>query len=301
MRLLLSYCVFLCCTHLSFAKKPPVVNYAKEEAAIILAHTKISRNASQEDNLRNNAALIALFDSLLSKHPDTFFYPFANLPFGNVIAPDNAFRIFSWFMLHENGEYENFAFLQTNPQSSMAYQVVQLLDMRGNIRTPGAAMCRPDFWYGACYYSIIGVKRDGETLYTLLGWNPNNMLTQQKVIEVIRFRRNAIEFGFPLIEVRGRGAQRRVIFEYSARNSMVLRFEPRMKMIVFDHLAPSNPHFEGLFEHYGPDGSYDGYKYRQGRWRFENDIDVRNPRSEFKHYLPGFIRNIFYPDRTIDR
>ena len=285
--------------HSAFGQRGQIEQFPKEETAIIAAHAKISRNASQEDNMRNNAALLSLLDSILHI-PETFFYPFSDLPFGNVIAPDNAFRIFSWNMLHDNGEYENFAFIQLNPRGEREFKVYRLHDKRSEIRNPGNAVGNPDKWFGAGYYSIIGVKRSNEVLYTLLGWNPNNLLTQQKVIEILRFRGNSIEFGAPLLEVRGRGLQRRVIFEYSARVSMLLRFETQKRMIVFEHLAPSSPHYEGLYEHYGPDGSYDAYGYGNNRWQFYSDIDVRNPRSGFKDYLPSFLRNIFYPDRTFD-
>lgn len=276
--------------HLS-AKK--IVDFSKEESQLISAYQKISRNNSETENIKFTADFITLFDSIL-KNPETFFYSFANLPFANVIAPDNSFRIYSWFLLHDNGTYENFGFLQLNPESKHTYSVFQLQDSRETIRNPFTAMCSPNKWYGACYYTIIPVKKDGEMLYTLLGWNPNTLLTQQKIIDIIRFKNGIPEFGHPIFEMRGRGVQRRIIFEYSAKNSMVLKYESKKRMIVFDHLAPSAPQYEDIFEYYGADGSIDGYTYKKNRWRFQNIVDARNPRSGFKEHLPKFLQFLFY-------
>lgn len=280
------------------AKK--IVDFSKEESALISAYQKISRNNSEVENLQFTSDFITLFDSILT-NPETFEYPFANLPFANVVAPDNSFRIYSWFLLHESGTYENFGFVQLNPEGKRKYSVFRLEDARENMRNPHAVVCSPNKWYGACYYAIIPVKKDGETLYTLLGWNPNTLLTQQKVIDVIRFKNNIPEFGFPILEMRGKGTQRRIIFEYSAKSTMMLKFEPKKRMIVFDHLAPSAPQYEDIYEYYGPDGSIDGYKYKKNRWRFQNVVDARNSRSSFKEYLPQFLQSLLFKERDISR
>jgi len=47
-------------------------------------------------------------------------------------------------------------------------------------------------------------------------------------------------------------------------------------MIVFDHLSPSKPSLVGVYEFYGPDFSYDGYKFEKGMLELYPDIDIRN-------------------------
>ena len=49
-----------------------------------------------------------------------------------------------------------------------------------------------------------------------------------------------------------------------------------MKMIVFDHLAPSDPAYKNMFMFYAPDFSLDAYYYKNNVWYFSSDIDVRN-------------------------
>jgi hypothetical protein len=50
-------------------------------------------------------------------------------------------------------------------------------------------------------------------------------------------------------------------------------------MIVMDNLVPSDPNYKGVFRFYGPDFSYNGYKFEKGKWVLYNNIDLRNPKS----------------------
>ena len=63
----------------------------------------------------------------------------------------------------------------------------------------------------------------------------------------------------------------RVIFTYDAQISMTLRYDDKIKGIVFDHLIkikndPTEP--------YGPDGTYDALKIKKGKWLLVNDVDA---------------------------
>ena len=58
---------------------------------------------------------------------------------------------------------------------------------------------------------------------------------------------------------------------------MGLKYDERFKMIVFDHLSPIRPELAGDYKFYGPDFSYDGYKFENGFWVYMPDLDVTNP------------------------
>ena len=48
-------------------------------------------------------------------------------------------------------------------------------------------------------------------------------------------------------------------------------------MIIFDHLIPIEPMYQGIKAYYGPDFTYDAYRIeKKGGWRFEENIDARN-------------------------
>ena len=57
---------------------------------------------------------------------------------------------------------------------------------------------------------------------------------------------------------------------------MMMRYIPELDMIVFDHLSPSRPEYAGDLRFYGPDFSYDGFKFIKGVWVLQSDLDLRN-------------------------
>jgi hypothetical protein len=57
---------------------------------------------------------------------------------------------------------------------------------------------------------------------------------------------------------------------------MLLRYVPEQNLIVFDHLAPPDPKMKDKPDTFGPDLSYDGYKLKEGKWVFVENLDMRN-------------------------
>ena len=109
----------------------------------------------------------------------------------------------------------------------------------------------------------------------MLGWDGNNNLTTKKVIEVISFKRNdePIFGSFFSIE---KEHYSRIIFEYQKGVKMVLRYDKKQKMIIFDYLAPIEPKYEGIYLFYVPTSSWDGLFFENGKWNYQPEVDVRN-------------------------
>lgn len=253
-------------------------------------YTKITRFATEEENLKNNKIFTEMLDSVL-KIPESFSYPFSSLNMGKVTAPDQTFRIFTWFMVHTNGTYETFGFLQRYFKNSNTVEVYYLEDKATTMKDPFMTNCTPKNWYGATYYDIRMDKYDGITTYYLLGWRPNDIYTQKKVIETFRFdKKDKPTFGYQTVELKGKGFKKRIIFEYSSKQTMMLRYEKKKKMYVLDHLAAAEPRYEGIYEYYGPDFSIDGYKFRQGKLHYVSDIDLHSPRTKASDYIPEKIK-----------
>ncbi len=113
-------------------------------------------------------------------------------------------------------------------------------------------------------------------LYTLIGYHFNDRFSDKKIIDVLYFDKNQdAVFGKPVFNTE-KGVQHRVIFEYSGEVVMTVRYNPDLKMIVYDHLSPIEPELAGHPRFYAPDFSYDGYKWKSGMWIHQSDIDVRN-------------------------
>ncbi|MDR2963424.1 MAG: hypothetical protein LBU90_07335 [Bacteroidales bacterium] len=266
-------------------------NFSTEEYALTALFNETNRFATDAQNTANNTKIIALFDSVL-KIPSSFHYAFADLPIGNVYAPDKSFRVFTWNVIRSNGTYTNYGLLQKYDKATNTVKVFQLTDNSRNIKNAQTAECKPAQWFGATYYDIVQVKSKGTTVYTLMGWSPNTTFTQKKLIETLKFLPDGAPlFGVPILELKGKGFQRRLIFEYSSKNTMMLRYDVQKKMIVLDHLAPSDFQFANIPEFYGPDFSIDGYKFEKEKWRYKADIDFHAPRKGLVDYLPQKMRH----------
>ncbi len=212
------------------------------------------------------------------KTPYSFNFPFDSLKSISIqTSSDKRFRIFSWHVMNADGSYRYYGSVQMNSTDGKL-QMFPLVDYTAGFKNPADSVTSNDKWYGAQYYKIISVLNNVKTpYYVLLGWKGNNVRSTKKVIDVIHFKDNKAYFGMPVFDGdKDKPTQKRVIFEYVRKASMVLNWDPKTSTIIFDHLAPPDDRLKGNFELYGPDFSYDGYRLANGRWRLVEDLKVAN-------------------------
>lgn len=216
------------------------------------------------------------------KVPYSFNFPFDSLKTVSVqTSPDKHFRIFSWNIMNSDGSYRYYGTVQMNtPDGKLT--MFPLVDHSSEFENPADSITTSDKWYGARYYRVISVINNvKDPYYILLGWKGNTVRSTKKVIEVLHFKDGQAFFGMPVFDGdKDHPAQKRVIFEYSRRASMLLNYDPKISTIVFDHLAPPDENLKGRFELYGPDFSYDGYKLNNGRWKLAEDLQLKNPPTD---------------------
>lgn len=210
----------------------------------------------------------------------SFQYPFDSLKnMGIITAPDKQFRLYNWNLQLANGEFEYFGFLQVVDKKEKSQQIFSLSDHSDEIKMPEHETTTHENWFGALYYQIILVKERRNNYYTLIGWDGHNDFSNRKIIDVLYFTKSGNpKFGKKIFKM-GDEKKKRIIFEYSYLASMALKYNDKLSMIVYDHLAPSSPKFEGQYQYYGPDFSYDGLYFKNGKWIQERNIDVRNPKT----------------------
>lgn len=212
------------------------------------------------------------------KTPYSFNFPFDSLKAISVqSSPDKRFRVFSWHIMNDDGSYRYYGTVQmNNPQGKL--EMFPLVDYTPSFKKPADSITTNERWYGAQYYRIISVVNNVKMpYYVLLGWKGNTVRTTRKVIEILYFKDGKAFFGMPVFDGdKDNPGSKRIIFEYDRKASMVLNYEPSISTIVFDHLAPPDPKLKGRFNLYGPDFSYDGYKLVNGRWRFVEDLELKN-------------------------
>lgn len=244
-----------------------------------------------------------LEDALSIKN--SFNYPFDSVnTIARLISPDKRFRIFNWVIAKENGSFDYNCFLQSFNDKKNKYELFKLNDKSSDIIIPENQTLDPENWYGALYYKIIPVKNEDITYYTLLGWNGNNGISFKKMIDVLTFRSGNRPFFGAAIFRKGKEKPKRIIFEYSAKAIMTLKYEnqqyqikKRLKkpqkgkrfevenikteMILFDRLVPLNQSLENQKQFYVPETNiFDAFIFDKGKWNFIEDIDARNPKLQ---------------------
>jgi hypothetical protein len=230
-----------------------------------------------------NAEFIKTFVKAL-RVPNSFNFKFDSLKAIHIInAPDNRFRIFTWYLQYDDGSYRYYGTVQMNTGDKLV--MFPLEDYSPLMKNPEDSVSSNTKWYGALYYKIVPVYSEKNPYYVLLGWKGNTVKSTKKVIDVITFRNDKPVFGHSVFDGNGK-VRKRVVFEYTRQASMLLNYLPDEHLIVFDHLAPPDKRQKDHFDQYGPDLSYDGYRFKEGRWEYVENLDMRNkPDSHDVDYI----------------
>lgn len=234
----------------------------------------IVKAETDEQKLAYNDKVKAVFSNLL-KLPETFEYAFLELKFvSKLTSEDGQIRIYTWNIPYENGDFQYFGFVQLRKISGI--DLIELKDKSKKIKQAENKTLYAGNWYGALYYKLLTNTYKGKTYYTLLGWDGNDNFTNKKIIDILSISGKKIQFGSPVIKMKNNEIKKRLIFEYSEQAKMMLKYDDKIKMIVFDHLAPEQKKFKGQYMYYGPDMSQDGLAFENGFWILKENLDLRN-------------------------
>lgn len=253
----------------------------KLEVQLIDKLKEVRTFTERADQIKPNKEFEELLRKALS-YDGAFVYPFKDLGMmmGTIKSPDETFRLFNWNL--EYGEQEEQKYhcliMKKDPRKG-SFIIIELFDKSENASYQVEYEAKTEkTWYGALYYKIIPVERMGGTVYTLLGWDGNNMMSNKKIIETMQFHRtDKVKFGQAIFRSEDDKNKRRVIFQYNKQSVMSLKHQETKKtnMIIFDHLSPTSPNLEGMKDWYVPDLSFDAYVLENGRWNYVPDVDAR--------------------------
>lgn len=220
----------------------------------------------------------------------SFNFPFDSLRNARAMleSSDKQVRIFTWNLQADDGTQKYFGFVQAYNKKTKKHEVYWLRDKSDEIKDPENATVDNAKWFGAFYYNIVEKKIKKKKYYFLFGWDGNNFVTNKKLIDVLYFSdKDLPKFGESLFADEKGKIKKRIIFEYQANVYFSLRYDEDADMIVFDHLSPSNENLEGQFQFYGPDFTYDGFQFKDGKWQYVKNVDVRNSKDKTdKFYHP---------------
>jgi hypothetical protein len=228
-----------------------------------------------------NSKIYSLLKDTLSQQY-SYTVPFDSVnSLGVVNSPDNSFRLLTWFYPLSDGTYRYYGFIQAKGKND-SIKLFDLNDKFHEIDNPENIVLSADKWMGCIYYKIIKNKVAYKTYYTLLALRYNNLFTTAKLIDILYFDEygNPV-FGAPLLKT-DKKIKHRALFQYSARVVMNLKYDEDLKMIIFDHLAPSESKYSGQFEYYGPDFTFDGFEFKNDYWIYKPNLDLRRKEATVK-------------------
>ncbi len=244
------------------------------EQKISILFDSLIKSGGDKVKMEVSQKIVSLFDHILLVD-SSFYYPFDSLQnMGKIYSSDQLIRVYSWNIPLKNGMHKYVGYVQYLNKNSDGVHLV-FLDNPSGVPPENDRDYDSANWYGALYYKILANECEGKVSYTLLGFRFNNFQTNTKIIEVMKVMEDEVHFGAPVFHL-GKVIKNRVIFEYSARVAMMLRYDDELKMIVFDHLSPTEPQYEGEYQFYGPDFSYDGLKFSPCYWNLVEDLDLKN-------------------------
>lgn len=265
--------LFILVTSPTVIGQQSTIKVAEDSLKYILR--QISTASTDSQRLISNSSFQQLLCKTLTLK-GSYKHPFDSLkPIGKIASPDNKFRIIQWNFRMDDGTYRFFSFIQI--PGNLENRVITLSDHFSSLDEPEIQILNADNWYGAQYYNIIPVlNENSDTLYTLLGWNGNNSLVTQKVIEILSFdKQQKVTFGSPIFSRYNQGKNTRVIFRYSAQTSMILKPDYKRLMIICDRLIPLDPQLEGIYQQYVPSSEvFDGFIFDHGKWLYTTGIDA---------------------------
>ena len=207
---------------------------------------------------------------------EIFNYPLDSLSkfMSTEISPDGNFRIFNWNIeLSNQRQYYECWIIMKN------LTILKLNDFKNEIPEIEYASLDANSWFGALYYSIIPKEIKNKTVYTLLGWDGNNMFSNKKIIESMTIsKKNKIQFGVPIFKYPDGKSKKRVIFQYSKQSYMSLKHRHTRKQdyLIFDHLMPPSPHLKEFADWYVTDLSFDAFQWNENQWDFKRDFDAKS-------------------------
>ena len=210
------------------------------------------------------------------QNKEAFNYSFDSLSnfMSTTTSGDGIFRIFNWNIQLEGQKQHYECWILLNN-----LKVLKLQDFNNNVPEIEYASLDENTWFGALYYTIIPNQRKNKTIYTLLGWDGNDMFSNKKIIETMYItKKNKIQFGFPIFNYPDGKTKKRVIFQYNKQSYMSLKHNQIRKddYIVFDHLIPSSPHLKDFPDWYVTDLSFDAFKWEDSEWNYKRDFDAKS-------------------------
>ncbi|MEO7530894.1 MAG: hypothetical protein ABIS69_05765 [Sediminibacterium sp.] len=281
------------------------VNAQKRIPASVQALMQMEENMKQYADAIINASEAsdrAIADSIFTKAlvqalklPNSFSYPFDSLKaISHLYAPDSSFRIFTWQVMKDFTYYRQKGAIQFHTKDG-SLKLIPLYDASPFTDHPVDSVRTNQQWIGAVYYNIVQKTFNNKNYYTLIGYDENDARSTKKWIEVLTFDDNSRPvfggryFNYPNEEGKPPQPAYRFYMEFKKDANAKLNYDAELDMITFAKLTseigePTSHHT------YIPTGSFEGFKWANGKWVFVPVVKEVDPRSNINPTQPGAER-----------
>ncbi len=208
------------------------------------------------------------------KHKNSFQYPFERIKSISIQYPaDSTFRIFTWQLYVDENDYRYFGAIQMN---TAELNLIPLKDRSFEVVDVNNVILPPEKWYGAVYYNLKEFDTNEGRKYLLFGYDGYSFHTKRKLIDVLSFKGGKPVFGSPVFvsldPAFPHKPKNRIVLTFSAAASVKLNYDGHLDIIIFDHLISGMSEVPGQGPSNLPDGSYEGYKLKNGQWVYINKV-----------------------------
>jgi hypothetical protein len=237
-----------------------------------------SNEMIQSEMAENRMLADSLFTRMLVralKVPNSFYYPFDSIKtVSKLYAPDSTFRIFTWQIIIHNDLVRQKGAIQMRTNDG-SLKLFPLIDMSDQIENVEDTITSNLAWIGAIYYKILHHKRDNENIYTLLGFDENNIRSTKKYIEILKFIDGKPVFGAFMFTVPNNTLKpktsARFIMEYKKLSSARLLYDEDLQMIIKEHLVSETNEPNKKYTLVG-DGDYEAFKWMDNTWQYISKV-----------------------------
>ena len=271
---ILALCVLLFLT-VSTGLAKCQISTAEMSASLEKLYGRLNSVSEDSIRLRINDSIKFFIDYYVASDK-IFTHTFSNLKYlGQITSSDSVIKIVTWNLILSNEPGRYFCYFIRKSPDGNANDVYSLTRSYDDKQILADTVYSQTDWYGALYYDIRPFYMDNRKCWVLLGINYSNPMLTRKIIEVLSFtQENILIFGRKWFD-SGKSVNFRYILGYSASAVISLRFRSDSS-IIFDHLVLLPPSGFDDRLYYGPDYSYDAYKYNNGVWNLSINIDARN-------------------------
>jgi hypothetical protein len=235
---------------------------------------KIIEGINAADRFKADSIFTKIFVRALTTK-NSFYHPFDSLlTISRIYAPDSSFRIFTWQMvINENVIRQHGAIQLRTADGSL--KLFGLIDKSNVTEKAEDTVGNNNGWIGAVYYNIILTKFQNNSYYTLLGFDENNIRSNKKIIEVMRFVNGQPVFGGPFFSIPNGSLvphnPARYIMEYKKESAAKLNYDEDMGLIIVEHLISETKEPQKKWT-YITDGDFEGFKWINGKWVFIDNV-----------------------------